>query len=56
LRITSVERKKLRYFTEEDASREGSYTLAEFKNRWKQTHGDWDEDQLIYVIRFQKLK
>jgi ParB family chromosome partitioning protein len=56
LRITSVERKKLRYFTEEDASREGSYTLAEFKNRWKQTHGDWDEDQLIYLIRFEKLK
>jgi ParB family chromosome partitioning protein len=56
LRITSVERKKLRYFTEEDASREDSCTLAEFKKRWKKTHGDWDEDQLVYIIRFEKLK
>jgi hypothetical protein len=56
LRITSVERKKLRYFTEEDASKEGGYTLTEFKKRWKKTHGDWDEDQLVYIIRFEKLK
>ncbi len=56
LRITSVERKKLRYFTEEDASREGGYTLTEFKKRWKKTHGQWDEDQLVYIVRFEKLK
>lgn len=56
LRITSVERKKLRYFTEEDASKEGGYTLTEFKKRWRKTHGDWDEDQLVYIIRFEKLK
>lgn len=56
LRITSVERKKLRYFTEEDASKEGGYTLTEFKKRWRKTHGDWNEDQLVYIIRFEKLK
>jgi ParB family chromosome partitioning protein len=55
LRINSVERKKLRYFTEEDASREGGYTLTEFKEDWRKTHGEWDDDQLVYIIRFERL-
>jgi ParB family chromosome partitioning protein len=54
LRITSVERKKLRYFNEEDAAREGSYTLTQFKKKWRETNGQWDEDQLVYTIRFEK--
>ncbi len=56
LRITSVERKRLKYFDEEDAAREGGYTLAQFKKKWKETHEQWDEDQLVYTIRFEKLK
>jgi len=56
LRITSVERKKLRYFDEEDAKREGGYTLEEFKKLWQKRYGEWDEDQLIYVIHFEKVK
>jgi hypothetical protein len=56
LRITSVERKRLKYFDEEDAKREGGYTLEEFKEAWKETHGGWDEDQLVYVIHFEKVR
>jgi ParB family chromosome partitioning protein len=56
LRITSIERKKLRYFDEEDAKREGGYTLKEFKRKWKDTQGKWDENQLVYVIHFEKIK
>jgi ParB family chromosome partitioning protein len=56
LRITSVERKKLKYFDEEDAKREGGYTLEEFRKRWRKTNGEWDENQLAYVIHFEKLK
>jgi len=56
LRITFIERKKLRYFDEEDAKREGGYTLEEFKKKWKETHGEWDENQLIYVIHFERIK
>lgn len=56
LRITSVERKKLKYFNEEDASREGGYTLQEFKKKWETAHGEWEEDKLVYIIRFEKLK
>ncbi len=56
LRITSVERKRLKYFDEEDAKREGGYTLEQFKRIWKEEHGDWDEDQLVYVVHFEKVK
>jgi ParB family chromosome partitioning protein len=56
LRITSIERKKSRYFDEEDAKREGGYTLKEFRKKWKEMHGEWDENKLIYVIHFEKIK
>jgi ParB family chromosome partitioning protein len=55
LRITSVERKRLRYFDGEDAKREGGYTLEEFKKKWKKMHGEWNENQLVYVIHFEKV-
>jgi ParB family chromosome partitioning protein len=54
LRIISIERKRLKYFDEEDAKREGGYTLEKFKKMWKETHGEWDENQLVYVIHFEK--
>jgi hypothetical protein len=56
LRITSIERKRLRYFDEEDAKREGGYTLEKFKRKWRRTHGEWDENQLVYVIHFERIK
>ena len=56
LHITSVERKKLRYFNEEDAKKEGGCTLTQFKKKWKETNGQWDDDQLVYIIRFEKVK
>jgi len=56
LLITSIERKRLKYFDEEDAKREGADTLEEFKTHWKETYGGWDEDQFAYVIHFEKAK
>jgi len=56
LRITFMERKRLKYFDEEDAKREGGYTLEEFREKWKETHGEWDENRLVYVIHFEKVK
>ena len=55
LRIISVERKKLKYFDEEDAKREGYKATEEFKRKWRETHGEWDENGLVYVIHFEKL-
>jgi len=56
LRITSIERKRLGDFTEEDAKREGGYTLEEFKEVWKRLHGEWNENEIVYVIHFEKMK
>jgi len=55
LRIISVERKRLKYFNEEDAKAEGGFTLGEFKEIWKKKHGEWNENQLVYIIRFEKI-
>jgi hypothetical protein len=30
--------------------------LEEFKRMWKETHGEWDEDRLVYIIGFEKVK
>jgi len=54
LRIVSVERKRLRYFEEDDAKREGYPSLAEFKRAWKKKHGEWNDDELVHIIRFQR--
>jgi ParB family chromosome partitioning protein len=56
LRVISVERKRLKYFDEEDAKREGGYSLEEFKKMWIENHEKWDEDQLVYIVRFVKVK
>ena len=56
LRIKYIERKRLKDFNEEDAKREGGYTLEEFKKVWKQLHGDWNENQTVCVIHFEKVK
>jgi ParB family chromosome partitioning protein len=56
LRVTNIERKRLKYFDEDDAKREGGYTLEEFKKVWKKIHGEWNEDEFVYVIHFEKVK
>jgi ParB family chromosome partitioning protein len=56
LRITSVERKRLKYFDDEDAKREGGYTLQGLKKYWENIYGGWDEDQFVYAIHFEKVK
>jgi ParB family chromosome partitioning protein len=55
LRIISIERKKLKYFDEEDAEREGYQTIEAFKQRWRETYREWDGDELVYVIHFDKV-
>jgi len=56
LRVTSIERKRLKDFDEEDAEREGGYTLEEFRKVWKEIHGEWNENEFVYVIHFEKVK
>jgi ParB family transcriptional regulator, chromosome partitioning protein len=53
LEIMGVERKRLGQFTENDARREGGYSLDEFKDYWRRVNGDWNPDEVVYLIRFQ---
>jgi ParB family chromosome partitioning protein len=55
LRIVSIERKRLKYFTEEDAQAEGMHSLGDFKEKWIGRHGEWNMNQLVYVTRFEKV-
>jgi len=53
LEITDVSRKRLGDFDEEDARREGGYTLEEFKEVWRKLHGEWNPNEYVYVIQFK---
>lgn len=55
LRIVSIERKRLRYFDEEDSRREGGFSLKEFKKRWQTINKEWDEGQFVYIVHFEKI-
>jgi ParB family chromosome partitioning protein len=56
LEVADVSRKRLGDFEEQDAKREGGYTLEEFKKVWKHLHGAWNPDETVYVIRFRLVK
>lgn len=56
LRVVSIERKRLRYFNEDDAGNEGYATLEDFRKKWREIYKEWDENQLVYIIHFEKLK
>jgi len=56
LQIASVERKRLRFFDAEDAKREGYSSRAEFKRVWKNKYGEWDDNELVHIISFRKIK
>jgi ParB family chromosome partitioning protein len=55
IEITGITKKKLREFTEEDARKEGGYSLAEFKNVWRDLHGEWSPSEVVYVITFRRV-
>ena len=54
--LNLIERKRLADFTEEDARKEGGYTLEQFREVWKNLHGEWNENKFVYVIQFAKEK
>lgn len=56
LEIISINRKKLGDLNEEDAMREGGYTLEEFIQVWKELHGEWNRNESVYVIEFRVAK
>jgi ParB family chromosome partitioning protein len=53
LEVTEVVRKRLGDFDDDDAKREGGYTLDEFREVWRALHGTWNPDEMVYVITFR---
>jgi len=56
LEILDVHRKKLNDFDENDAQREGGYTLEQFKDVWKKLHGQWNPNEVVSVIKFRLVR
>lgn len=56
LEILDVNRKKLGDFDENDAQREGGYTLEQFKEVWKKLHGGWNPNEAVSVIKFRLVR
>lgn len=56
LHVTAIVRKRLRYFDEEDAKREGYKSLEQFKKTWVELHGEWDDAESVYIVRFERVK
>jgi hypothetical protein len=54
--VTDVYRKKLNEFDEEDAKREGGYSLEQFKEVWERIHGVWEPNEAVTIIRFKLSK
>ena len=52
LKIEDVYRKKLGEFDENDAQREGGYTLEEFQKVWVKLHNTWNPNETVSVIKF----
>ncbi len=51
--VTDVYKEKLGDMSEEDAKKEGGYTLEEFKNVWIDIHDEWNENEEVWVIEFE---
>ncbi len=57
IKATKVYRQPLGKMTEEDAQKEGGYTLEQFKARFEEiTKKPWDPDVVPYVVEFEHLK
>lgn len=55
--IKKVYKQKLGDMTEEDARKEGGYTLEKFKGMWEGINKvPWDDNQEVYVIEFEHMK
>lgn len=55
--VTSVERRRLGSFTDEDARREGLESLSAYKARMKRVHPEgfeWDDTNEVLTYRFER--
>lgn len=55
VQIERVYEQELGAMTEEDAKKEGWYTLSEFRKLWRDMHGTWRPREKVWVVEFRLL-
>lgn len=55
VRVVKLYRQPLGEMTEEDALKEGGYTIEEFIRVWKDINGWWDPYHVVWVVEFEKV-
>ena len=53
IRVSDVYRQRLGDMSETDARREGDYSLAEFRDAWRDINGEWNADVQVWVVAFK---
>lgn len=53
--VNRLYQKRLGDMTLEDALREGSSSLEEFRKEWTDLYDSWDDNQLVWVVEFEYL-
>lgn len=53
IRVTDHYTERLGDISEEQARREGRYSLEEFREAWERINGDWDPDLEVHVVEFE---
>lgn len=54
--ITRIYRQRLGDITEEEARKEGGYTISEFVYVWMRINGVWDPDEEVVVYEFKVVE
>jgi hypothetical protein len=50
--VNDVYQEQLGEMTEQDAQKEGRYSLDEFRTLWKEMHGEWNPQETVWVVEF----
>lgn len=55
IRVSRVYTQRLGDMTDEDAHKEGTASLEEFRREWAGIYDSWDGDRRVWVVEFEYL-
>jgi len=54
--ITRAFQQRLGDITEEEALKEGGYTVEEFRRIWEEINGRWNDNEVVWVYEFKRVQ